>query len=84
MNKLTRQLKPFQKNLLKHFNISDFEKVYCPLLSFIRMKPTIDYIKFDDLLHKRHGNYEDDDLSMSDVILKYYGADAHRWFVKKL
>jgi hypothetical protein len=37
---------------------------------------SIDFIAFDDYLHKLHGDYEDRGLSMRDVVIENYGAEA--------
>ena len=37
----------------------------------------LDVIKLDDLLHERHGRYEDRSLSMSDITLQEYGTVAN-------
>ena len=37
----------------------------------------LDVIKLDDLLHARHGDYEDSELSMSDIIIQKYGTMAN-------
>ena len=33
---------------------------------------------FDDFLHLKHGNYEEADMSMKDVIRKMHGEDAEK------
>jgi hypothetical protein len=37
----------------------------------------LDLIKLDDLMHERHGDYEDSELSMSDIISQEYGTVAN-------
>ena len=37
----------------------------------------LDIFKLDDLLHDRHGEYEEDDKSMKDIILQEYGVMAN-------
>jgi len=39
----------------------------------------LDIIKFDDALHRIHGQYEDRGLSMKDLITQEYGAQAAHW-----
>lgn len=39
----------------------------------------LDIIKFDDRLHELHGQYEDQGMSMKDLITKEYGPMAARW-----
>lgn len=36
----------------------------------------IDIIKFDKWLHKKHGNYEKQGMSMKDCIIKFYGKEG--------
>ena len=37
----------------------------------------LDLLKLDDLLHERHGEYERENMSMSDIIIQEYGAVAN-------
>jgi hypothetical protein len=37
----------------------------------------LDVLKLDDLFHERHGIYEDDGKSMSDITLQEYGSHAN-------
>lgn len=37
----------------------------------------LDVLKLDDLLHERHGDYENDGKSMSDITLQVYGIQAN-------
>jgi len=40
-------------------------------------KIELDVIKLDDLYHDRHGEYESDSKSMSDITIQEYGAVAN-------
>ena len=42
-------------------------------MSAISGKPTIDPFKFDDWLHEKYGNYEEDGYSMETLLIKQYG-----------
>jgi hypothetical protein len=37
----------------------------------------LDILKLDDLLHVRHGDYEEDEKSMSDITIQEYGPVAN-------
>ena len=50
--------------------------VYDPLMSFALGKFQIDIIRLDDVLHRKFGEYEDEGLSMKDVILREYGLSG--------
>jgi hypothetical protein len=39
-------------------------------------RPMLDLDKFDQMLHKRHGEYEKQGLSMKDLLEKEYSAKA--------
>lgn len=45
--------------------------------SAVEGRAVIDLFKFDDWLHKKHGNYDMCKLSMQDIIIKYYGNEAN-------
>lgn len=53
-----------------HLPIVDY---YDPLLSYVMQKFTIDLVKLDDKLHRLFGNYEEQGMSMRDIIEKNYG-----------
>lgn len=70
----------FHEGLKKYFNI-ERPNIYLDPVFMILRKVRINIIRFDVLLHKRHGQYEDDNLSMSTVIRKEYGVKAEA-FIK--
>lgn len=37
-----------------------------------------DILKFDDWLHRKFGNYEDDKKSMKDIVSEHFGDNASR------
>lgn len=53
-----------------HLPIGDY---YDPLLSYAMQKFTIDIVKLDDKLHRIFGDYEEQNLSMKDIIERNYG-----------
>ena len=53
-----------------HLPIVDY---YDPLLSYAMQKFTIDIVKLDDKLHLLFGDYEEQNLSMKDIIERNYG-----------
>ena len=53
-----------------HMTIVD---VYGPLMSFVTNTFQVDLIKFDDILHRKFGDYEGQGLSMKDIIKREYG-----------
>ena len=50
-----------------------FKSFYDGLMSIAMKKLCIDIIKFDDWLHERYGDYEDDGKSMDDIVREKYG-----------
>ena len=54
-----------------HTSIVNF---YDPLMSYVNQKFTLRLCAFDDYLHSQFGDYEDQKLSMKDVVDKYYGT----------
>lgn len=55
---------------------TSFGPFYDPFLSVLAKAILIDIIKFDDFLHKKHGDYEKDNLSMNDLLISKYGKEA--------
>ena len=58
-----------------YFNVS-ISQFHDGLMSMISKRLTIDMFKFDDWLHKQHGDYESQGLSMSGIIYRKYGKEA--------
>lgn len=46
------------------------------LVSLAAKHVVVDVLKIDDILHNRFGNYEDEGLSMNDIIKEKYGEFA--------
>ncbi len=65
------------KELLK-LDSQQANRLWDKKLSLIFGTLQIDIIYLDDIIHQRHGNYEDKNMSLKDAILKYYGEDAQR------
>lgn len=76
------QTQTVKTNFEAYFSIS-FGPFYDGLISVMSKKITIDICKFDDWLHKKYGEYENEGLSMSAVILKHYGSEANE-FIESL
>jgi hypothetical protein len=51
------------------------------LLQVMTKRVVIDPFKFDDILHYKHGNYEDNSMSMEDIINTYYGKRGMNLFM---
>jgi hypothetical protein len=62
-------------NFEAYFGTS-FGQFYDGLMSVLTKSLKIDIFKFDDYLHKKHGQYENENLSMNTAIIKYYGKKA--------
>ena len=80
--KTTLQL--FHEGMRSHFRVTGNPGLFLDTI-FIQLgkQVKLDVIKFDDLLHARHGEYEADGLSMRECIAKHYSEDAAR-FVESL
>lgn len=53
-----------------------FKPFYDGLMSVASKQLCIDILKFDEWLHKKHGDYEDDGKSMDDCIREHYGDEG--------
>jgi hypothetical protein len=71
-------MNPFSlyEGLQLHFRIMNPQEYLCQG-SLSQGKVKLDLLKLDDHLHKIHGDYEDDGLSMSMLITQEYGQQAH-------
>jgi len=67
----------FTKLMNKLFLIKDGHKYLDLFLMKFTDKIELDLLKLDDLLHERHGEYESDSKSMSDITIQEYGAVAN-------
>ena len=50
-----------------------FKPFYDGLVSVALGYLNIDILKFDEWLHKKHGNYEDSGKSRNDIVREHYG-----------
>lgn len=68
----------FRKGMLKHFGIptSQAGEFMDPIFVQLSKEVKLDVLRFDDWLHEKHGEYENDGLSMSEAIDKFYSVDA--------
>ena len=55
-----------------------FKPFYDGLMSVASKQLCIDILKFDEWLHKKHGDYEDAGQSMDDCIREHYGDEGAR------
>jgi len=63
------------KKMRDYFDITNPENFFDP--TFLRHKKIrIDLAKFDDWLHEKIGNYEDDGMNMKEAINKNFGYEA--------
>lgn len=53
-----------------------FKPFYDGLMSVVSKQLCIDIMKFDEWLHKKHGDYEDAGQSMDDCIREHYGEEG--------
>jgi hypothetical protein len=62
----------------KHFGIptADAGKFMDPIFIQLAKEVKLDVLFFDDWLHRQHGEYEADGLSMEEAIDKFYSVDA--------
>ncbi len=70
----------FRRNFKKHFPGHDpagfIDLVYVQLNKECRL----DVIKFDDLMHKLHGEYEEIcGYNLKEVVQRFHGKEASRW-----
>jgi hypothetical protein len=60
----------------KYFYGFGFVDFFDPLLSMVTQKPKIDRIRFEKHLHWCHPDWQEDNISPPDFIMKKYGAEA--------
>lgn len=60
------------------FNLKNGHNYLDGNMMMLTRKIELDLMKFDDLMHERHGNYEEDlNYSLSDLVAREYGVMAH-------
>jgi hypothetical protein len=73
-----RSIPEFTKQLNDHFKIRNGHSYLDARLMCVTRQLELDVLKLDDLLHERHGNYEQNSgQSMSDLITQEYGLAAN-------
>jgi len=66
----------FAKKMNELFQIKNGHTYLDTYLMQLTNRIELDILKLDDLYHDRHGEYEKDEKSMTDVTLQEYGAVA--------
>ena len=72
-----KSIPEFTKKMNDLFNMKNGHKYLDAQLMCITRRLELDVLKLDDLLHERHGTYEDDGKSMRDITLQEYGTQAN-------
>ena len=68
----------FVKGMKTHFEITHGVQNFIGLPESNPKKVIMNIVKFDDWLHEKHGNYEEEQgLSMGEIISKEYGIEAN-------
>lgn len=67
----------FAKKMNELFRLKNGHTYLDTYLMQLTNRIELDILKLDDLFHERHGEYESDSKSMSDVTLKEYGVVAN-------
>jgi len=66
----------FAKKMNELFQIKNGHTYLDVCLMQLNNRIELDILKLDDLYHERHGEYESDSKSMTDITLQEYGAVA--------
>jgi len=83
-NQLTVKLKDFKRDLSILFQIHDHVKVTDMISSIVEDRPILHILALDAILHNRHGNYENNNESMRDIVLKHYGSEGVKFIENHL
>ena len=67
----------FAKEMNELFRIKNGHTYLDTYLMQLSGKIELDILKLDDLLHERHGEYEEGTKSMSDITIQEYGVMAN-------
>lgn len=68
----------FCTKMRKEFDIKAPNKYLDANMMMLTRRIELDLMAFDDLMHERHGNYEDEKgYSLSDLVAREYGPSAH-------
>lgn len=72
-----KSIPEFTKKMNEFFKLNNGHLYLDMDFMLITNRLELDIFKLDDLLHERHGEYENDGKSMNDMILKEYGLTAN-------
>jgi hypothetical protein len=74
---------PIQRKFEELFKINknQFNNIWDKMLTAITGNIEIDIIKFDEILHERFGDYEDEEKSMEEMVKEKYGKEAYDFFI---
>ncbi len=70
----------FHQGMNHHFKLNRTTQFLCQT-SIFPNNARLNITAFDDWLHKKHGDYEDEGLSMSNLIEDQYGDLAHSFIL---
>ncbi len=68
-------IQEFCKGLRKHFKITNTNDYLDPIMLQLK-KVSLDIFKMDDWLHEQFDDYDDETMSMNDIITAKFGKDA--------
>jgi len=77
-------IQEFHAGMKKHFPKITNRGEYLCNVSLMYKLIRIDVMKLDDWLHQIHGEYEDEGLSMAELITREYGQKAHDFVLNLL
>ena len=72
-----KSIPEFAKKMNEMFRLKNGHTYLDTYFMQLTGKIELDILKLDDLLHERHGEYEEDDKSMKDIIVQEYGVIAN-------
>lgn len=72
-----KSIPAFAREMNELFHLKDGHTYLDAQLMCVTGRLELDIFKLDDLLHERHGMYEQDCKSMSDITIQEYGTQAN-------
>ena len=78
-----KSIPEFTKQMDELFRVKNGQSYLDARLMCLTGRIELDVLKLDDLFHKRHGEYEQDDKSMSDIAMQEYGNLANE-FIERM
>lgn len=72
-----KSIPEFAKKMNELFRMKNGHTYLDTFLMQLTGQIELDILKLDDLLHERHGEYEQQAKSMSDITIQEYGATAN-------